>query len=153
MPKLQYTRTFKIDLDTDVDADEDLAAQAVPILGSHDFRRFTILIENIGAGVATLKGSTGGSATKATLASITSDEGFLDNDEVDASGFVAILNAAGDAVFDENGNGLYQVELVTHLDGGLLLDLTGITKIGDGVGTVTVSMAGNVRTPGAPRGA
>ena len=146
MPRTSFNSIFRINLDTDT------AAQAVPVLGSHAFRRFTIQIENAGAGVATLMGSLSGSQTKASASDILSD-GNLDHAKPNSAGYSNVLDSAGVEVFTGLGNGLYHLEISTMLPGGLLMDFTGISNLDGDTATVTVLMSGNATITGAPRGA
>lgn len=145
MPRPSYNSRFSIDINPAT------AAQAVPILGSENFRRFTILIENAGAGVADLMGALSGSATKVSMSEIVDVNNKLDPAATNNNGFTIIKDASGAEVFTGQGNGLYQLEIATRMPGGLLLDFTGINGV---LATkVTVLMSGNAVVPGAPRGA
>lgn len=145
MPRPSYNSRFSIDIDPAT------AAQAVPILGSENFRRFTILIEEAGAGVADLMGALSGSATKVPLNDILTAGNKLDPGETNNAGFTIIKDANGDAIFTGLGDGLYQLEIATRMPGGLLLDFTGLNGGGDT--KVTVLMSGNAVVAGSPRGA
>ena len=127
------------------------AVQSLPIMGSHDYRRFTISISGAGAGKATLKGSVSGDATRGSLSDILSDAGVVDPAKTNNTGFVVLTDASGTEVFNENGNGLYHFEISTKLPGGLLLDFADID--GGGPMKVVVVMSGNATIPGSPRGA
>ena len=147
MPRTSFNQSFKINLDTDI------ASQVVPVLGSQAFRRFSIQIENAGAGVATLMGALSGNQTRVSVSDLMDSDGNLDHAIPSSSGYSNLLDSAGVEVFTGLGNGLYHLEISTMLPGGLLLDFTGITDAGGDTATVTVLMSGNATITGAPRGA
>ena len=147
MPRQFFNQRFSIDLDVTV---ED---QQVPIIGSESFRRFSIQIENAGDGVSTLMGSMSGTSTRVTRASIVDEAGVLDSGKTNKTGFSALLDSGGNAVFSDNGDGLYTIEIATALPGGLLLDFSGFAGEAGDKASVTVIMSCNAKIPGSPRGA
>ena len=112
-------------------ADADNGTLHLPIIGSHEYTRYSVSVNFSGQGSVSLLGSLSGSG---------SQEG-ADVPAANADGYVEIKNSSGDSILSNAGSGLYSFKLATFLRGGVMLSFSGLNANA----TVEIQMMGNVR--------
>lgn len=109
----------------------DGAEQYIPIIGSSEYTRFTIHIDFVDAGDATLVAALKGSLT---------DDGADIPATEDTSDYLMIKNAMDNGVMDAVASGIHSVKLETFMGGGVMLHLQNLND----AATIKVQMLGNV---------
>lgn len=133
MPRNAYQ---KLTQEVTVAAQQGVTDYWVAILGSHEYRRFSIQLSFAGAGAAELQGALSGAVSRGDEAEI-ADPSYL---PVMSGGSKMLTNA---------GTGIHTLELETHMDGGLVLALTAV----DADVTISVQMSANQFAHGVSKGA
>ena len=126
MPRNSFQKIYSYTADFAGDG----ATQYIPIIGSHEYTRFTVEVTFGGAGDVTLLGALDGDATQdgATVP------------HADGDGYVMIKNALDAGILDAAGAGIHTFKLETFMSGGVMLKLDNL----DADATVKVQMLGNV---------